>query len=206
MSVAIQMQVNDYATPAIEKKIAKCEPRRLGSIIGRPLAEFWRNRLAGLGINKRGWPTTRFYERAARSVTNIPQDNGVLLRADHQGLRQRWLGGRISKLDKKLTIPISPISYGKRASEFPGLFLIKTPKGAYLVRYQGTSAGGFANREEPRVAKYRRSRGIAKRPKATLEFLFKLADSVNQTGNDRVVPTNDEFAEVALAQIEKEIK
>ena len=201
MSVALQLSVRDYATAGIEAKMDKCSPRRLGAVIGRPLAEFWRNRIVSLGRNKRGWPTTRFYERAARSVTHLPNDLGVTIRADHQGLRQRWRGGRISAVKARmLTIPISPVSYGRAASEFPNLFLLRTRKGAYLVQY-----GDGLGRQTKTGA--RRLRGNAeRRHAAALNFLFKLQPSVEQQGDARVVPGNDEFAEVAMARIEEAIK
>lgn len=202
MSVAVQYDVRDYATKAIEVKLAKCSPRWLGAIIGRPLAEFWRNRLASLGTNKRGWPSTKFYERAARSVTHLPSDEGVTLRADHQGLRQRWRGGRITAVNARmLTIPISPVSYGHRASEFPGAFLLRTKKGAFIVQ------AGESLSEAGRLGKTKNAGGHARRRlRAALNFLFVLKRSVDQAGDDRVVPTNDEFAEVAMARIEEAIK
>ena len=104
-----------------------------------------------------------------------------------------------------LTIPISPVSYGKSAKDFTDLFLLKTVKGAYLVRYGTTTSNSFAHSESPAVEKYRKKRGT-RRGKATLEFLFKLSSGVNQTGNPAVVPTNDEFAEVALAVLDKSIE
>ena len=202
MSVAVNFAINDYATPAIEKAVAAVAPAKLAALVRSPLETFWRNRLRSLGPNKRGWPSTRFYERAARSVTGITTADGVVLRADHQGLRQRWKGGPILPVNKDaLAIPISPVSYGRTPAEFPGLFLMRTRKGAYLVQSGETltatgrltgvkSAGGAA----------------ARRQRASLNFLFKLSSGVNQKGNPAVVPTDDEFAEVALGAIQRGLK
>lgn len=204
MSLAIaDISIQDYATPAIETKLAKCEPRRLGAILGRPLAEFWRNRLRSLGPNKRGWPTTRFYERAARSVTHVPHDTGCTLRADHQGLRQRWKGGVIrARNARMLTIPISPVSYGHTASEFPGAFIIRTKAGAYIVQ----AGESFGARGGIIPTTKRLGGNAVRRLRAALNFLFKLTESVNQSADERVVPSNDEFAEVALARIEEAVR
>ena len=199
MSVAIQFDVRDYATKAIEQKMAAASPARLAAVVKSPLETFWRNRLRSLGPNKRGWPSTRFYERAARSVTGTATAAGVVLRADHQGLRQRWKGGRISAVNARmLTIPISPVSYGKRAAEFPGLFLLRTKKGAYLVQ-AGESLSG-------RVTAKSQGGNASRRLRAHLNFLFKLTESVNQAGNPDVVPTDDEFAEVALGAVERSLR
>jgi hypothetical protein len=203
MSVAVQINIADYATKSIEAKLVKCSPRRIAAETGRPLAEFWRNRLRSHGPNKRSWPSTRFYERAARSVKHIPSENSVTLRADHQGLRQRWKGGVISaKKAKALAIPISPVSYGKTPAEFPGLFLMQTRKGAYLVQPgQGLTAAGNVTPRRKGTSRTER-----RRRKAALNFLFVLKKSVRQDADPRVVPTNDEFAEVALARIAEAIK
>lgn len=197
MSVALQFDFKDYATAGIEAKVNAAAPGRAAAACRQPLETFWRNRLRSLGPNKRGWPSTRFFERAARSVTGTATNEGVVLRADHQGLRQRWRGGRISAVKARmLTIPISPVSYGKSAAEFPGLFLLRTQKGAYLVQ-PGETIGGRG----------RALGGNAKRRlKANLNFLFKLQASVDQEGNPAVVPSNDEFAEVALGALERQLR
>ena len=200
MNFAATIIVSDSATPAIDDKIAKCSPRRLGAIIGQPLAQFWRNRLAGLGENKKGWPSTHFFERAARSVTHEPNAYGVTLSAEQVGLRQRWKGGAIAPVNKAaLAIPISPVSYGKTPADFPGLFLLKTKKGAYLVQ-----AGEEISEKTGRTVNKGRKLGgnAGRRIRAALNFLFILSSGVNQVGDPRVVPTNDEFAEVAMASIE----
>lgn len=203
MSIVVpQFELRDYATKEIEAKLAKCDARRLGAIIGRPLAEFWRNRLRSLGPNKRGWPSTRFYERAARSVTHVPNDTGVALQADHLGLRQRWKGGTIrARNARMLTIPISPVSYGHRASEFPGAFVIRTKGGAYIVQH-----GESVARSGAVTAGRRLGGNTGRRLRASLNFLFKLVESVTQAADPRVVPTTDEFAEVALARVTEAIK
>lgn len=202
MTINATVYVEDFATPAIAAKMAKVSPRRLGAVIGQSLAEFWRDRLKSLGPNQRGWPSTKFWERAARSVRHQPTEAGVLLVADHQGLRQRWHGGTISAVKAKaLTIPISPVSYGKTAADFPGIFLLKTPKGAYLVQ-----SGESVSEKSGRTVGVKKAGGnSSRRIRASLNFLFKLVASVEQEGNDQVVPTPAEFAEVAFARIEEAV-
>lgn len=203
MNINATVFVEDFATPAIEAKMAKVNARRIGAIVGRSLAEFWRNRLASLPANRRGWPSTGFWERAARSVTHQPTENGVLLVADHQGLRQRWHGGVIRAVTREfLTIPISPVSYGKTTKDFPNLFLLRTKKGAYLVQ-----AGESVSEKSGRMVGLKKGGGnSARRMRAGLNFLFKLKKSVKQSGNPAVVPTPEEFSEVAMARIEEAIQ
>lgn len=206
MHVNAAIFVEDFATPAIEAKMAKCSPRRLGAIIGQTLAQFWRNRLKTFGPNKRGWPSTGFWERAARSVTHQPTNDGVLLVANHQGLRQRWHGGRIAPVRAKaLTIPISPVSYGKTAADFPGLFLLKTPKGAYLVQRDADAKGKETKKRYGHRSAFMGG-NVTRRQRAGVNFLFKLAFSVDQAGNPAVVPSPEEFSEIAMARIEEAVK
>ena len=203
MSINAQVYVEDFATPALEAKMAKVSARRLGAIVGRSLAEFWRNRLAGLPSNRRGWPSTGFWERAARSVMHVPVENGVQLTANYQGLRQRWHGGVIRAVNREmLTIPISPVSYGKTTKDFPNLFLLRTKKGVYLVQ-----AGEQISEKSGRMVGVKKAGGnSSRRLRAGLNFLFKLKKSVKQSGNPAVVPTPEEFAEVAFARIEEAIQ
>lgn len=202
MSVALQVQLRGNVTAAIEQRLEKLQPDRLNQLLSEPLRVFWRNRLKGLGKNKRGWPSTGFWESAARSVQAVTVPGGLLLSVNKVGVRQRAYGGVIKpQRARALTIPISPVSYGHRASEFPGLFLLKTKKGAYLVQHgQQISSTG---KTEPRQKAGGHSR---RRLRSGLVFLFKLSQGVTQTGDDRVIPTADEITEVAMGTIMKEVK
>lgn len=196
MNLSGHFAITDTATPAVEVLLQRCSPRRLVSVIAPVLARLWRERLLSLGTNKKGWPTTHFWRRAANSLSVQVADDGVTLTVAQTGVCQRWLGGPISTVKAgALTIPISPLSYGKTAADFPNLTLIRTPKGVYLVQLPGASSTTRGARN-----KIRQSR-IAGPPL----FLFRLAQSVNQTGNPDVVPTNEEFAEAALAAIKDAI-
>lgn len=204
MSVATSITISqDTATPAIAAKIAKCSPARLGKVLGQPLATFFRVHLKSNPRNKRGWPSTGFWEEAADSVQFIPQENGVILRADKQGLRQRWKGGPISpQKGKAIAFAISPASYGKFPRDFPGLFLVKTKRGAYLCRHLGEFSG-----KTGRLKKDRAGGNITRRHQTLgLEFLFKLSFGLNQTGNPDVIPSEDQFAEVAMAAVERSVQ
>ena len=199
----VTLSLTDSATPALARKLAAVQPARIARIAGPAMRECWRNALAALPSNRRGWPSTGFWEAASRSIRQ-PEYSGdtVTLTANKQGLRQRWLGGRITARDKALTIPISPESYGKTASQVPGLFLLVTKKGAYLVRNTMTisASGGekFAHAARKGVVRQR----------ASLSFLFKLiarGGSVTQRGNPAVVPQEQVLA-AGMARLEGVLK
>ncbi len=200
--ISQSINVRDNATPSVEAAMRTMSPRAVAERISEPLRILWRDRLKSLGKNKRGWPSTGFWEDAARKTTSIVQDNGLLLICDKQGVRQRWRGGAIKPVKAgALAIPISPVSYGHRPSEFPGLFLMRTKNGAYLVQAQAL----FPGNRKSQIANQKSLGGNAKRRlRAGLNFLFKLSQGVNQLPDDRVVPTQDEMLEVAFAAISRD--
>lgn len=114
MSVEVKIQITiDSATPAVQRKLAAIAPHALATKIAPPLARYWRDHLAQLPKNKHGYPSTGFWEDAARRVVGIATDNGALLSCDKLGLRQRLYGGPISAVHgKNLSIPICAEAYG----------------------------------------------------------------------------------------------
>lgn len=88
--------------------------------------------------NKLGGRRTHFYAAAARQTFWTARDDEAEVTIAKDGIRQRLLGGVIRPVNAKaLTIPISALSYGRRASEFgPELRLVKTGGGA-----DGNTAG-----------------------------------------------------------------
>ncbi len=197
MNLSGHFAITDTATPAVEVLLQRCSPRRLVSVIAPVRARLGRERLRPLGTKKNGCPTPHFWRRAPNSLSVQVADDGVTLTITQTGVRQRWLGGPISTVQAgALTIPISPLSYGKTAADFPNLTLVRTPKGVYLVQLPGASSA---------VRGARRNKTNQSRIAGPPLFLFRLAQSVNQTGNPNVVPTNAEFASAALTAIQENI-
>lgn len=179
MSVAIEITRQDGATPGINRLIANLQPERLAQRVGPACAQLTRGYLRSLPANKRGWPTTNFWQGASRATAWTATEGGVTISINQQGFRQRYHGGPIKPVNAKfLTIPISSQAYGKTASDFPGSFIIRTAKGLYIVQYGGTVS--------------KTGRGINKN-NASLEFLFKLSAGVNQKGNPNVIPSDDAY-------------
>ena len=129
-------------------------------------------------------------------------ENGVLIEVKKTGVRQRLFGGVIEPVKAEaLAIPISPVSYGHLPREFPGLFLLKTKKGAYLVQ-----PGESISEKTGRMVINKKAGGNAgSRVHAALIFLFKLVGSVTQPPDPSVIPTDDEFTEVAFGAMERSL-
>lgn len=195
----------DTATPALQAVLAKyvLHPDKLSAKLGPALAKLTEFYLAKMGPNPRGWPSTRFYEKFARNVRWLPGPNGVeivilpaTIKGRLVGLHRHVFGGPpiTPKTVDALAIPISPVSYGKVPSDFTGqgLFLLKTPKGAYLVQAGET----FSKRGLAGIG--RKGGGNAERRiHASLNFLFKLVASANPRAKREALPSDQEYLDLA---------
>lgn len=143
MSVEISIKViKDTATPALRRLAKQLDPHYLGTRIAPPLARHWRNHLAGLPKNKQGYPSTGFWEDAARRVQGIATREGALLSCDKLGVRQRYYGGSIEAINhNNLTIPICAEAYGTTVADwgFENLTLVVFDDGRkFLALWLGT--------------------------------------------------------------------
>ena len=196
--------VSDTATPALRQLAAGYTPARLAARIGPPLQKLTMQHLAGLGPNAKGYPSTRFYEKFARNVRWLPAPYGVdiailpaVINGRTVGLGLRVFGGTITAQTVDfLSIPINPVSYGHVPSDFPGLFCLKLPTGAYLVQRGEVEGPGLKTR---RIGKGAGQGGnVGRRLRASLLFLFKLVRSVDQAGNREVLPSEEAYQSTAI--------
>lgn len=184
----ILIDVKDRASDALKANVAAMEPRKVAAVSGPRLREKVRDHIKRLPRNKKGWPSTGFWEDAARGTTWDANNGSVSIKIKKLGFRQRYHGGVIRAVEAKaLTIPISPQAYGKTAADFPGSFLLKTKKGAYLVRYAGGNT----------------PKGKFKKQNSTLEFLFQLKVSVRQPEMPWIIPDATTLNAVAFAALEE---
>jgi hypothetical protein len=202
VSVAFQLTlVSDGITPVLQRALAAAEPRQLATWAGTSAKRLTQDHLRSLGRNKRGWPTTRFWSRAARATSFAVLGSAAEISINQIGVRQRYYGGVIRARQRRmLTIPIGPEAYGKTASDFPEAFLLKTKKGAYLVQR------GLAPSAKTGKLIKRTGQGFAaKRVSATFEFLFKLVASVNQAPNPEVLPNPADLSARVAADVQRNL-
>lgn len=193
MSATLTININDRATDAVRELQRELSPKQLAATFGPRARELTRDHLAKLPDNKRGWPSTGFWESAARATRWEPTETGIKIIVDKQGVRQRWKGGPISPREKEaLTIPVSPLAYGKTAADFPGSFILPTIKGAYIAMY------GNEGPPQARGPGYGKRRALQRR-RATLIILFKLfTGTIQQAANPDVMPTTAEYRNVVF--------
>jgi hypothetical protein len=172
MSLATKIEIEDNATPGLIALQGRVSPQRMAAELGPRCTRLVQRHLRQNGPNKKGWPTTNFWPRAAKA-TNWQEGAGFVDIVTNQiGVRQRLLGGPIKPVNAgALTIPIAPEAYGRRASEFADAFIAHTAKGAFIVVKEG------------------------KGKEAKLKFLFFLAKGVNQEPDPDVMPTDEDFAQ-----------
>lgn len=119
MSVEVKIEIrSDTASPRVKRLLQQLQPREVGTVVGPKLAEHWRDHLAGMPRNKHGYPSTGFWEEAARSVTSVATDDGAMLRCGKVGVRQRLHGGPIVGRKGMLTIPICAEAYGTTVADW----------------------------------------------------------------------------------------
>ena len=180
MSVAIQIQ--DGVTPELNEVARRVSGERVAAEVGPRLTRLMARHFVRNGTNRHGWPTTNFWARAAKATSYQVSGSAVDIICNQVGVRQRYYGGTIRPVNAgALTIPMTGKAYGKLASDFPGLFLMVTKKGAFLARY--TDRTRTTNKGQTRAVKQ----------KSTLEVLFRLAASVTQSPNPNVIPDDAAF-------------
>jgi hypothetical protein len=195
MSVGLEI-TKDTATPAL-RGVGPVMLSRFMAEMGPRMTRLMQRNFRKQGLNKKGWPSTHFWARAAEATNWQLEGEGlemsIVVGTDQIGVRQRYLGGEIKPVNAQaLTIPISPVSYGRTSRDFPGAFVLWTKKGAYIVQH-GESVGGDGTVSATTARKL--GGNFKRRQKASLNFLFKLAKGVRQDADPGVVPTDEEFAE-----------
>lgn len=204
MSASFQIDVKDHASPAVRAKIEACSARRLYEGIAPRLENLFKRHFRSLPSNKKGWPSTGFWGRAANATNSQLVPEGVLVSVNQIGARQRFQGGPIKPVNAKaLTIPVSSESYGKTPADFGGelkLIVIKG-KGAWLAKSLYEPHG-----RQPRAGR-KSLQGPALVPlREKLQFLFRLSSGVEQAANPNVLPPDAEITREALLGAEEAVR
>lgn len=187
--------VRDTATPALRDLVNRVTPprlllvrlgKRLEILLRKYFAE--RGRAGNFKTRRRGWPTQHFWDRRIRNATAFTMatnEEAKIVIAD-PAFMTHYRGGTIRPREKKaLAIPLQAAAYGKQPSSglIPGLFLLRTKKGAYLVAY-GDGEG-------------RSRKGVQR---ATLHFYYKLMKSVTVPKDPNALPSDDVINTALLAE------
>ena len=120
---------SDSVSPLLQQVVATMQhPARLFLTWGTVVRRDTQRRARSKG-GRRFW---REVERSVRLAA--ASDTGVAVYTEHVAARQKEEGGAIeAKNAGALTIPVAPEAEGKRASEFPDLFRLKSKAGSDLL-------------------------------------------------------------------------
>lgn len=186
----------DEATPAILQSLAVTSPRNIKRAVGTACVRAVQMHLRALGPNKQGWPTTGFYDGAARGTAWDESPEGIVLTIDNAArpgaMRQRYYGGSIDAKDKLLAIPARAEFYGHSPTEFTNLQFVPFPSGAmaFVIGKGGVGKVNFQTGREQNV------KGAGVRSEAMVAFW--LTDHVDQAADPDVLPSMEVLTETAL--------
>lgn len=205
MSIALDMNLSgDVAMESLLGRLdlSKGLPQGLKEEVGASERDLVARHFESLPANKRGWPTTGFFKRAARATNFATTPDGAMVSVPEPiGLRQRYLGGTIAARNvKNLALPANAETYGKTPREFSNLKLMFFKKAGELRAYLAETAssqvaiGRKPNKAGKRSVTWTGST-LGGRP------MFWLKPSVNQQADPTILPSREEMAVTALKAI-----
>jgi len=190
MSIATVIQFPDVKRfPPLLALTNGVQRPEIRKVMGRAVATLLRRHFTKLDkqrANKLGGKRTHFYGQARRSVQQpeLVAGDGVKVAINHVGIAQRFFGGLIrARPGSKLTIPVHPAAYGKRAREFSDLDAIYFDDGDGIL-----------------------ARPNAESPNGIGEVYYRLLSEVDQKEDPAVLPTEEEQLEAALGAGEQHVR
>lgn len=125
MATLVNIDIQDSATPYIQRLMRTLTPVGLDKTIGTDLAEMTRSHLRALDEarpNRIGGKRSHYYGQAARNTRMYLTPGNIRIAIQQIGISLHYFGGTVVPVTKKwLTIPVTSESYGRRAGEFSGL-------------------------------------------------------------------------------------
>ena len=224
MPLSVDIQFADDNRDALDALKGVLSEREINEFVAQAEIDLFRINLLANGTNKRGWPSTAFWERAAKSLSWSEELGGVSINIAQVGVRQRYQGGGINPTSGHvhLSIPARAEAYGHVPGDFTNLRLAFHHVGGRaqafaLVEADGAQAKPIRHRvgDEMTSLKSNRSHkndGASSRrllpEKDTLGggVYFWLVDSVYQDPDPDVIPDNREIAATAKDALEDLVK
>jgi hypothetical protein len=190
MNLQIDISVpKDTATPLLEFLRANLTPAHVIQEIGPRANTLVREHLFNNGENKKGWPSTHFWTRAAENTSWQAGSDFALISIDQIGVRQRVNGGPIAPVNARaLTIPACPEAYGRHARDFSNLKFgfafdpdYKMMRPALIEAQPASSSASRGN--------------DSAQPAISPTAMFWLATAVKQNRDPKVLPSDADFVD-----------
>lgn len=188
----------DTLTPELQRLLAAAKrPRTIWEAGGKSLQveiSAHLRRLQARG-NAKGWPSQKFFAGKATSVEKhvgqpATTDKAAVVTISDPRFVHRITGGTVTpKRGKYLAIPLTAEAYAKAGkgsirSSMPGLFVVKFPRGLYLVREEATTVPGKGKTTSLRLLP-----------------LFKLVSKVTHRPHPEELPDVNKLALTVQAQM-----
>lgn len=222
MSLAIQVEIRDTATPTLAAILAGLEPQRLNPVIGEAGSNVVRQHVAALSNrpNKLGGPSTRYWEKAADSTSWVEVGDGVVISVGGDrvpGLPLHFFGGDVypgksisrftGRPTRYLTIPARAEAHGTTASEHGELVVLWGRHGPYAL----AAASDYlrvirrGKRKGQLVTGVRKDLATNQREEASHGgggVLFWLTDHAHHEPDPTILPTEQKIRDAVVAAIE----
>lgn len=188
--MGVRVTIDDQVTPVLRKMLVIMTKRSAMAEIAAAVGQVVKRHLIQKNKepNKKGWPKTGFYGKAAEKTNWQATDSKAIVAISQEGFGQRYHGGPITaKKAGALTIPLSSKAYGHRAREFKNLILIKTSGGKAILFEKGTA-------KVSRTGKNGKQHVVWKLGTP----MFLLVKAVDQKGDKTVIPPPEAMNAAAL--------
>jgi hypothetical protein len=200
--IAYHIDVQDLATPGLQRVRGGLAPAQLNPVVGRAAANATKEHFIALNRerpNALGGTRTNYYLGAARGTSYRVVEDGVIISIAQVGIAQRYYGGTIRRrLAKFLTIPARAEAHGKRASEFPDLIVLWRRRGGlrepYALARAVSTQIGFRRSADG-------SRTISNRGVQGGEIIFWLKREVTQSPDPSVAPAPDKIYGAVISNV-----
>lgn len=197
----LSIALTDNATPFCRRVAVGIHASRIAPVVGRAGVNALRDFLFDLDgerANELGGKRQHFYAAAARSTQFQVEDSAAILSINHVGFAQRFFGGRIEPVNTRyLTIPARTEAYGKRAGEFDNLEVLYGRNGPWALAERESIDVSFRKGKKGTKAKAGQERGGL--------VLYFLVTSVDQEGDETVLPTSEELLGAVMPHVDSYI-
>jgi len=181
------VEIVERTEPPLRRLLTSAKGRAANAAMGLAVVRLLRRHFLALPPNKRGFPTTHFWRRAAEATKFAATRDSVRISVNQTGVRQRLLGGVIAPIRADfLTIPGIAQTYGHRAGEFSNLKMVYGPFIIYTGRH--ASFALVPKDWKPDPAK----------PDDSTNVFFWLVRRVSQKPDPTVLPTNAQIGKTAV--------
>jgi hypothetical protein len=195
----LSVDINDQASPALKAFLVSMKSSSVLAVMATAVKKEVQDHLLGRPANKKGYPTTNFYKRAARATNSrVDGQRAWVSITGPIGIVQRFFGGLIKALTTKfLTLPARAESYGKRARDFNFLefAMAKNQWGALQPALVET------RRTEFKVGRKKKDGTQTVTPTRSIiggGVYFWLTRSVDQDPDPNVIPKNEDMTREAV--------